>query len=409
MLDTLVSAQHQLLPMFHRRPAALNQLSQSTSVSLARLAALEGFSRSMLVGIVPLVAYQALGSKENVARVYLVAAIFTLFITLNFGTLERWLQRRWVLSLGCGFLMLAALSLWLANSTTLPLGIGLRSAAASLFSVSMSLYIMDYIGKRDLTRNESRRMQYSGAAWLAGPMLGTWLLNNDHSLLPFLLSAVSALLALGYFWTMRLGDNKVFVKAQSSASNPFVSVKHFAGQRRLRIAYGITLSRSCFWVALFIYGPIYVVESGLPTWFAGVLLSGVSALLFFSPLIRAFSERIGIRQLVVSGLVLTGGSLAALGLIGEAQPFGVVFWVTGALGGVLLDVLGNIPFMRMVRPRERTAMTTVFSTWREASELLTPAIVGIILLWLDFHYFFFVLAFMHFLSAASAARLPRRL
>jgi len=217
------------------------------------------------------------------------------------------------------------------------------------------------------------------------------------------------LLALSYFWTMRLGDNKVFVKAQSSASNPFVSVRHFAGQRRLRIAYSITLSRSCFWVALFIYGPIYVVESGLPTWFAGVLLSGVSALLFFSPLIRAFSERIGIRQLVVSGLVLTGGSLAALGLIGEAQPFGVVFWVTGALGGVLLDVLGNIPFMRMVRPRERTAMTTVFSTWREASELLTPAIVGIILLWFDFHYFFFILAFMHFLSAASAARLPRRL
>ena len=395
--------------MFHRRPAALNQLSLSTSESLARLAALEGFSRSMLVGIVPLIAYQALGSKENVARVYLVAAIFTLFITLNFGTLERWLQRRWVLSLGCGFLVLASLSLWLANATTLPLGIGLRSAAASLFSVSMSLYIMDYIGKRDLTRNESRRMQYSGAAWLAGPMLGTWLLNHDHTLLPFMLSAISAMLALSYFWSMRLGDNKVFVKAQSAVGNPFVSVKHFAGQRRLRIAYGITLSRSCFWVALFVYGPIYVIESGLPTWSAGVLLSGVSALLFFSPLIRALSERIGIRQLVVSGLILTGGSLAALGLIGEAQPYGIVFWVTGALGGVLLDVLGNIPFMRMVRPRERTAMTTVFSTWREASELLTPALVGIILLWLDFHFFFFVLAAMHFVSAASAARLPRRL
>ena len=395
--------------MFHRRPAALNQLSLSTSESLARLAALEGFSRSMLVGIVPLIAYQALGSKENVARVYLVAAIFTLFITLNFGTLERWLQRRWVLSLGCGFLVLASLSLWLANATTLPLGIGLRSAAASLFSVSMSLYIMDYIGKRDLTRNESRRMQYSGAAWLAGPMLGTWLLNHDHTLLPFMLSAISAMLALSYFWSMRLGDNKVFVKAQSATGNPFVSVKHFAGQRRLRIAYGITLSRSCFWVALFVYGPIYVIESGLPTWSAGVLLSGVSALLFFSPLIRALSERIGIRQLVVSGLILTGGSLAALGLIGEAQPYGIVFWVTGALGGVLLDVLGNIPFMRMVRPRERTAMTTVFSTWREASELLTPALVGIILLWLDFHFFFFVLAAMHFVSAASAARLPRRL
>jgi len=395
--------------MFHRRPVALNQLSSSTSEALARLAALEGFSRAMLVGIVPLVAYEALGDKESVARVYLIAAILTLLVTLNFATLEKLLQRRWVLSLGCGFLVLAATFLWIADGISLPAGIGLRSAAASLFSVSMSLYIMDYIGKRDLTRNESRRMQYAGVAWLIGPMLGTWLLNNNHQLLPFVISGLSAVMAFAYFWSMRLGDNKVFVKAQSSVANPLKSVLHFASQRRLRIAYGITLSRSCYWVALFIYGPIYVIESGLPTWSAGLLLSGISILLFFSPLIRLLSDRIGIRQLVVSALLLTAGSLFSLGVIGEAAPIGIFFWVAGALGGVVLDVLGNIPFMRMVRPRERTAMTTVFSTWREASELLTPAIVGVILLWLEFHWFFFVLAGMHLLSAISAGRLPRRL
>jgi len=76
---------------------------------------------------------------------------------------------------------------------------------------------------------------------------------------------------------------------------------------------------------------------------------------------------------------------------------------------LLLDVLGNIPFMRSVKPRERIAMTSVFSTWREASELLTPLMVSAVLLLFPFHVFFYVLALMHFSSAISTSFLPRRL
>jgi len=54
-------------------------------------------------------------------------------------------------------------------------------------------------------------------------------------------------------------------------------------------------------------------------------------------------------------------------------------------------------------------MTAVFSTWREASELLTPLIVSAVLVLFPFHVFFFVLAVMHFSSAASTSFLPRRL
>ena len=52
--------------MFHRRPQALTQLSSGTSESLARLAALEGFSRALLVGVVPLpVSYTHLTLPTN--------------------------------------------------------------------------------------------------------------------------------------------------------------------------------------------------------------------------------------------------------------------------------------------------------------------------------------------------------
>jgi len=366
--------------MFHRRPAALTEIAGNTSTNLARMSAIEGFARSVLVSIVPLVALDALGSKENVALAYLAAGVLTLCITLNLGTLERLIHRRWLVSLGAVILILAAALLYSRSTVLLPLGIGLRSAAASIYTVCMSLYIMDYIGKKELSLNESRRMQYTGAAWLVGPFTGSWLVENGYTNVPFILSMIAAALMLGYFWRLRLGDNKVVVKAQSQGKNPWQAIKRYSGQKRLRIAYGITLSRSCFWVALFIYGPIYLVEAGLPVWSAGLLLSGISAMLFFSPAIRQASQRFGTRQVIAVGLSLTGLSLVMLGLLGEPTPMGVLFWVSGALGGVLLDVLGNIPFMRSVKPRERVEMTAVFSTW-----------------------------VMHFSSAASTSFLPKRL
>ena len=94
--------------MFHGRPSGISTLGGSTGNSLAKLSALEGAARAMLVGIVPLIALQALGSQEAVSWMYLAAAVFTMAVTLNFSILERILQRRWILTLGGVFVICAS-------------------------------------------------------------------------------------------------------------------------------------------------------------------------------------------------------------------------------------------------------------------------------------------------------------
>ncbi|HPE60565.1 MAG: hypothetical protein KDI15_10685 [Thiothrix sp.] len=395
--------------MFHRRPIGLNSLASNAGRSLARLNALEGFARAVLVGVVPLLALDALGSKEAVARMYLLAAIFTLCITLNFSSLERLLQRRWVVTLAGGFLCLAAALLYWGHGLVFALGIGLRASAASLFSVCLSLYIMDYITKQHLALNESRRMLYTGAAWLTGPFLGTWLWNQGWHTHPFILSVTSALLMVTFFWWLRLGHNQILSAARSRSLSPFKAVPRYFSQKRLRIAYSITLTRATFWVTLFIYGPIYVVEAGLPGWLAGAFLSLVSGFLFLSPLVRRASERFGTRTVIMAALTLAGSSMFMLGVLGQPRPAGLVFWCTAALGCACLDVLGNIPFMRMVKPYERTDMTMVFSTWREMSELLTPLTITLVTLVLPFRTYYLLLGAALVGVALLAARLPRRL
>lgn len=395
--------------MFHRRQTGLQVLGQSTGGSLARLGALDGFARAVLVGVVPLMALEALGSKEAVTRAYLLASILTLCITLNFATLERILRRRRVVMLAGAFLVGAAAILYFGRGLEFALGISMRSAAASLFSVCMSLYIMDYIGKRDLSQTESRRMFHAGAAWMSGPVLGVWLWNHAATWSPFLLSAFAALLMVAYFLHLRFGDNPVIRRAARPAVNPLRIIPRYFGQRSLRIAYGITLSRSIFWVTLFVYGPLYVVEAGLPSWMAGGLLSFVSALMFLSPLVKRLADLFGIRRLIIISLTLCGACVFGLFLVGQARPVGLVFWVLASLGAICLDVLGNIPFMRSVKPRERTEMTMIFSTWREGSELMTPLIVTLVLLVAPFEAYYVILAAMLLFAAWASSFLPRRI
>ncbi len=395
--------------MFDRRPAALLVVSGRAGESFARLNALEGIARSLLMGVIPLLALEALGSKEMVTRAYLLASILTLAITLNFAMLERLLQRRWVVTLGVACTMIAMTILLLGEGMLMALGIGLQQAAASLFSVCLSLYIMDYIGKQELIYTETRRMLYAGIVWMVGPSLGLWLWENGASWAPFVLTIFAAAGMLSYFWYLRLGHGQGIQKARSHSVNVIKIIPRYFKQRPLRIAYWITMSRSIFWVTLFIYGPIYVIEAKLPAWVAGGLLSLVSALLLISPLIRRFAGRVGTRLAIIIALVLVGSSMSILYVIGEPKPIGLIFWVSAALGGVTLDVLGNIPFMRMVKPRERTEMTMIFSTWREGSQLLTPLLVSIVLLFAPFEIFYVLLALLLFGAAIKASFLPRRL
>ncbi len=395
--------------MFHRRPSGISTLGGSTGSSLATLSALEGAARAMLVGIVPLIALQAVGSKEAVSWIYLAAAVLTMTVTLNFSLFERILQRRWVLSMSGLFVICAALLFYFGDGWLFAVAIGLRSAAASLFSVCLSLYVMEFINKADLTWTESRRILFGGAAWLISPMLGLWLWSNAGQASPFLLSAMLAMATVAFFWRLRLGGNKVVQAAKKPASNALKVVPRYFKQKRLRIAYFITLTRSCYWLTLFIYGPIYVVESGLPQWVAGGLLSAVASLMFISPLIQRAAARFGTRNVIIIALLLNSASLVAIGLIGEARPVGLIFWLLGAFGGVCLDLLANIPFMRMVKPRERTEMTVVFSTWREMSELLTQMIIIAVLVFWPFHVFYYVLAAMMLVAAYGARTLPDRI
>lgn len=392
------------------RPTTLQELDNQVGPKLARLSGLEGFARSILVGTVPLVALERLGSKNAVSVVYTFGALLAFTVTLNLGTLERAVQRRWVLTIGTVMLFAAAILFIPDLAGTLVAAVGFRSAAASIFSVCLTLYIMDYVDKLDLPHNESRRMVANGLAWLIGPSLGIWLWQNVGSAAPFLVSASCSSFVLVYFWHLRLRGSPIVGRPKTPPDNPVKNIIRYFSQKHLRVAYSITLVRSMFWVSAFVYGPIYIVEAGYDETIAGLFLSGLAGLLFLSPVVRRIAERIGARQTIIGGFVLIGAMMIALGSLGEPRRIGIAFWALAAVGGVALDTLGNIPFIRTVKRRERGAMVTVFSTWREMSEVTAPLLAIIVLAaTAPFWMYYIFIGLLALMTASFASLLPRRI
>jgi len=363
----------------------------------------------MVVTVLPLTVLDALGSKEAVTYAYLAGSLVALLATLNVATFESWMDRRWVVTSALLGLMVADLVVIAFDGPVLALAIGFIATQAAIFAVCLSLFIMDYIDRRQLRRNESRRMVHAGLAWVVGPIVSILLYSQVHPSLPYAVSIGLAGLSLAYFWVLRLGDNPVLSTPKSRAPSPLRSIPRYFRQRYLRVAYLITLMRGTVWAGFFIYAPLYVLEAGLPTWTAGGIVSVVAALLLASPAVLFVAERTSTRVVLVAGFSTIAAGLVGLGVIGEARSVGVAFWLLAAAGASAVDVLGNIPFMRTVKPRERIAMTTVFSSYREAASLAAPALAAVALALGSFRAYFLMLSGLCLLTAIACTILPRRI
>ncbi len=366
------SDSHATLPNFEGRKGG--------AFTFAAIFSLESFVRALNASVIPIQAYELLGSSRNVSILTtLVSAavlITTLMLPLAFGHV----RRRWAYTVGISFSMAAALFLASYTVAGQVAGYYLRQTGASVMNVSLSLYILDHIHKSDYARTEPIRLASSTISWTLGPITGVWLYQNYGVLAPQLAVMAAAALLLAVFWYIRLADPVTLPQGNMSGFNPLANAWHFFSQARLRLAWSIAFARSVFWSALFIYGPILMLESGLTRTGAGLVISASQILLPAALLFGIIAARTGVRPVISSCFLGMAIASTIAGVIGTLSPaLTIAFLLLGAAAASGLDGVGAIPFMRAVKPRERAKMTSVYRSFIEVSEILPGFVFAILL------------------------------
>lgn len=392
-----------------RHPIWVHALDRPGARAFALLFALDAFTRAILSTILPLQVLDAVGDPASLSAVFLIVSLLGLCANFSILPLTRLITRRWTYTLGCAAFVAAAFLIGHGGLIAVSLGMFCRLFAAASITICTNLYVLDHIKGKALNEVEPLRLFFSAAAWTIGPFLGVFLWSRIHWL-PFALSLSGALLLLVTFWIMRIGDNPIITPAKTQPRNPLASLIPFFKRPALRRSWLIAFGRSCWWVSFFVYLPVFGVQSGMTAEKAALLVSAGNALLFIVPLITKVTRGLGVRGAIILASIVAGLITAAAGLLAWISPLATVgAMLVCALFTVMLDIYGNVPFLRMVRPSERLRMTPVFVTYRDLSDIATPAVAGAVLLFFPLPAFFLVLGGGLACIALAAARLPRRL
>ena len=147
-----------------RYPLWLSAAPKPGAKVFASLFLLESMARASVASVIPLQAYDLLKSEQAVSLLYTLVGIGGLIGTIFVPLLIRSLARRWIYALGGICLLATAFALATFTIPGLATGMMLRVSGSACLNIVLNLYIMDFIGKRELVNTESVKMTYATLA-----------------------------------------------------------------------------------------------------------------------------------------------------------------------------------------------------------------------------------------------------
>jgi len=338
--------------------------------AFALLSGIEAVVRGTALAVYPLVMYRVWGDAATVAQLYFAVGVCSLLTTLALPVIARRIPRRWIYTFGAMLYVFSAL-LGIAGGKAVTAALLCHTLGTATVFVCFNAYVLDHIGKMDFGRLESLRLVYAGLGWSLGPVTGVWLLGVWPDA-PFVLIGTAACALLVVFWRTRFDDGRAI--APAAPSRPFTYLIRFFSQPRLVAGWTFTVIRSCGWWVYIVYVGIFAVQNGLGEQVGGIAMSLANMGLFLAPLMLRWMQRRSVRHAVRTGFLASACCFILATLASPLPWVTVALLIVGSYFLILLDICGGLPFMMSVKPSQRTEMSAVYSSFRDVSGILSPAL-----------------------------------
>jgi MFS transporter, DHA1 family, multidrug resistance protein len=298
---------------------------------------------------------QSLGaSPEAIGFIVAASTLTGVFLKWPAGALSDLYDRRWLLLVGLLAFALPPFCYLLV--TDVPWLIALRfvhGMATAVFAPIALAVVADL-------RREARGAAYgtytaaTQAGAMLGPLLGGWLLLTGGFSAAFVTAGTLGVIAVLLFFLMRLPPQIPHIATGVGATAVLHDMTRGArtvlGNVRVVVTSATDGARQVANGALMAFLPIYAVGIGLDAAQAGVLFGVQSVTSFASrPTMGWVSDRIGRRPLILLGLVVCAGSLAAIpfttlfvGLMALSALFGFGEAIVNASAAALVADLSEL-------------------------------------------------------------------
>lgn len=360
-------------------PVWLDSAAKPRAMAFVVLFSLEGWCRATLLTIVPLEAHRLMGDAQSVSVLYFYVSIAGLLSTMVIPLVVHIVRRRWAFTLGVALMLSSVAAYWTGSLWLFMVGLACQFIATAIFEIVINLYVLDHVPSTEISKFEPRRLLFVAAPFTFGPWLGVWLFENVDPAATYGVVGGCALAMLAFFWFLRVSDNPAVTAPLTRPPNPLRYLPRFFSQPRLAVAWGLAIGRTGWWVMFFVYGPIFLTQSGYSKDTSALIISMGVLPMFLATVWGAIGRKKGIRFLLILGYSLTAILSIGIAVVQGSPTLAAVLVVMSAFAASMIDGAGNIPFLRAVHPHERSEMTSVFVTFRQTAQLVTPGVFAVVL------------------------------
>jgi ACDE family multidrug resistance protein len=294
-----------------------------------------------------------------------------------------------VLTIICYFLFLFVHTFlfFLMIATALTLAYVLRIS-------SFGIVVKDKSKDKDLAKNEGLFYTCFNIGYVIGPLIAAYLLAKVGFSSIFILGLLTALISLIFFQFSKIKDVHISRKTDKSITKNFYD---FFREKERVIPYVIKMGISLWWVLIYVFMPLYIVQQGLKSAMVGYFLFAIAV-----PLILAeykfskLTSRWGYKKLFRWGFVIPLIA-AVLSFFTSSILLIMIFLTLASFGLAMTESTIESYFLSIVKKEEINRYFPPFNTSADVGAFIAKLIASLLIVILPFKSIFLLFALFMFI------------
>jgi MFS family permease len=273
---------------------------------------------------------------------------------------------------------------------------------ATLRASSFGIIIKDKTQNKKLSRNEGIMYTFFNLAWVLGPLIAGYISDAFGISLIFTLSAIFLLVATAFFIIVSVKDNRIEKKPDKNLLKNFF--EFFKDEKRI-LTYIVSGGVSMWWAFVYLFMPIYIINSGLhPLWVGYFLFAVAVPLVLLEFPFSKLASKIGFKKIFILGFSIT--SICSLICFFVPNLYLIMgMLVIASVGMAMLEPTTEAYFFDLTRDKEEQRFYGPYNTNADISQFIGKILASILLIFLPFKFLFILFALMMGLYVIFSSRI----
>lgn len=257
--------------------------------------------------------------------------------------------------------------------------------SASMRMNTVGIILRDKSKNDSVSKNTGIMFTLLNVSWLLGPIAAGFIADKFGINIVFMISGFLMLAAIFLMKIFKLKDNR---KDKKIDRNLFKLTKEFFSKKKFRFVYLITGGISFWWAFIYLYVPIYIIESGKSDIVVGYFLSAIIApLILLEFIFGKIAGRSGFRKMFLRGYLIV--SLVAFLCFFAVDTYAIlILLVIGSVGMAMLEPTTEAYFFDISSSYEKDRYYGIYNTTIDISYAISLFLVAILIKFVPFKYSF---------------------